>query len=119
MSKVLDILKEIKELKVVELNELVKAIETEFGVSAAAPVAAGPAGGADAGTVDKTVKLVSAGPNKVAVIKVVRDLLGLGLMEAKSFVDKAPAVIKENVPADKVDELLKPFKDAGAEVVAE
>lgn len=119
MSKIQNIINEIKEMKVTELNELVKAIETEFGVSAAAVAVAGPAAGAAAASTEKTVKLVSAGANKVAVIKVVREVMGLGLMEAKTFVDKAPGVVKENIPAAKAEEIVKLFKDAGADAKAE
>ncbi len=117
-QKIKNIIEEIKQMKVTDLHHLVKAIETEFGVSAAAPVAAAGAGAAAAKT-EKKVTLVNGGQNKVGVIKVVREVLGLGLMEAKTFVDKAPQVIKDNVPAEKADELAKLFKDAGAEVKVE
>ncbi len=112
------IIEAIKEMKVVELNELVKAIEEEFGVTAAAPVAAA-AVAADAGAVEKTVKLTSAGGNKIAVIKLIREVKGLGLMEAKQFVEATPAIIEENVSPERADELVAQFKEAGAEVVAE
>ena len=112
-----DIISAIKEMKVSELNDLVKGIEDEFGVSAAAMVAAGPAAGADAAE-DKevTVVLKAAGANKVAVIKVVRELTGLGLMDAKKLVDGAPTNIKENVEMDKAEEIKAQLVAAGAEV---
>ncbi len=112
------IIEAIKEMKVVELNELVKAIEEEFGVTAAAPVAAAAAADTSA-TAEKTVKLTSAGGNKIAVIKLIREVKGLGLMEAKQFVEATPAVIEENVAPERADELVAQFKEAGAEVVAE
>jgi large subunit ribosomal protein L7/L12 len=114
--KVEDFIKELKEMKVADLNELVKAIEEEFGVTAAAPVAAAAAeaGGASAA---QTVELVSAGGNKIAVIKVIREVMGLALMEAKQFADNG-GVIKENVEADEAEALMAQFKEAGADVVA-
>ncbi len=113
------IIEAIKEMKVIELNELVKAIEEEFGVTAAAPVAA--AAGADAGAAssEKTVKITSAGGNKIAVIKLIREIKGLGLMEAKQFVESLPATIGENMPVDQADELVAKIKETGAEAVAE
>jgi len=109
-----DFIKELKEMKVVELNELVKAIEEEFGVTAAAPVAAAAA--ADAGGSDSvTVELTSAGGNKIAVIKIVREVLGLGLMEAKTFADNG-GVLKEGIPAAEAEELKAKFVEAGAEI---
>ncbi len=116
--KVEDFIKELKEMKVQDLNELVKAIEEEFGVTAAAPVAAAGAAAADAGSSEKTLVLASAGGNKIAVIKVVKELLGLGLMEAKQFVDNEGGVIKENVSAEEADEIIAKFKEAGATVEA-
>lgn len=106
----------IKEMKVVELNELVKAIEEEFGVTAAAPMAA--AAVVEEST-EKTVKLMNVGASKIAIIKIVRELKGLGLMEAKTFVESTPAIIEEEASPERVEELIKLFKDAGAEVVAE
>lgn len=113
-------IEEIKNMTVLELSELVKAIEEEFGVSAAAPiaVAAAPAAGAAAATEEKTefdVVLTSAGGNKVAVIKAVKDATGLGLVEAKAIVDGAPKTIKEGVSKEIAEELVKKLKDAGAE----
>ena len=113
-------IEEIKNMTVLELSELVKAIEEEFGVSAAAPiaVAAAPAAGAAAAAEEKTeldVVLTSAGGNKVAVIKAVKDATGLGLGEAKAIVDGAPKTIKEGVSKEIAEELVKKLKDAGAE----
>lgn len=112
-----EFIKELKNMKVADLNKLVKAIEDEFGVTAAAPVAAGAAAGADAGPTNKTLELVNAGGNKIAVIKIVRELKGLALMEAKQFVDNG-GVIKEDVSEEEANELIAKFKEAGAEVVA-
>ena len=113
-------IEEIKNMTVLELSELAKAIEEEFGVSAAAPiaVAAAPAAGAAAAAEEKTefdVVLTSAGGNKVAVIKAVKDATGLGLVEAKAIVDGAPKTIKEGVSKEIAEELVKKLKDAGAE----
>lgn len=113
-------IEEIKNMTVLELSELVKAIEEEFGVSAAAPiaVAAAPAAGGAAASEEKTefdVVLTSAGGNKVAVIKAVKDATGLGLVEAKAIVDGAPKTIKEGVSKEIAEELVKKLKDAGAE----
>ncbi len=106
----------IKELSVLELNELVKACEEEFGVSAAAGVvvaAAGPAEAAEEKT-EFDVELTEVGPNKVKVIKVVRDLTGLGLKEAKEAVDGAPKVIKEAVSKEEAEEIKAKFEAEGA-----
>ena len=113
-------IEEIKNMTVLELSELVKAIEEEFGVSAAAPiaVAAAPAAGGAAAAEEKTefdVVLTSAGGNKVAVIKAVKDATGLGLVEAKAIVNGAPKTIKEGVSKEIAEELVKKLKDAGAE----
>ena len=113
-------IEKIKNMTVLELSELVKAIEEEFGVSAAAPiaVAAAPAAGGAAAAEEKTefdVVLTSAGGNKVAVIKAVKDATGLGLVEAKAIVDGAPKTIKEGVSKEIAEELVKKLKDAGAE----
>ena len=111
----------IKGLTVLELNELVKAIEEEFGVSAAAPVAI--AGGAAAAAApveeEKTefdVVLKSAGANKIAVIKIVREITGLGLADAKALVDGAPKALKEAVAKDAADEMKAKLEEAGATV---
>ncbi len=119
-EKVTNMLEEIKALTVLELNELVKAIEEEFGVSAAAPVAvmaggAAPAAAAEEKT-DFDVVLAEAGPNKINVIKVVREITGLGLKEAKDMVDGAPKTIKEAAGKDEAEEIKKKLEDAGAKV---
>ena len=109
----------IKELSVLELNELVKACEEEFGVSAAAGVvvaAAGPAGGAGEGKDSFGVELTEVGPNKVKVIKVVREATGLGLKEAKDVVDGAPKVIKEAVSKAEAEEMKTKLEAEGAKV---
>ena len=114
-----DILAYLEEATILELNDLVKAIEEKFGVTAAAPVAvvATPAEEAEqTGPSTVTVSLTSAGQSKVAVIKLVREITGLGLLEAKQAVDKVPAVIKENISPDEAAELKKKFEDAGATV---
>ena len=108
---------EIKALSVAELNELVKAIEEEFGVSAAAMAVAGPAAGPVAEVEEKTefnVVLKEVGANKIAVIKVVREVTGLGLAESKAMVESAPATVKENVAKDAANEMVEKFKAAGA-----
>ena len=114
-----EMIEEIKKMTVVELAELVKAIEEEFGVSAVA--AAAPAAGAAAGAAaeEKTsfdVVLKEAGANKIQVIKVVRDATGLGLKEAKDLVDGAPKTVKEGVSKDEAEELKAKFTEVGAVV---
>ena len=113
-----NIIAEIKEASILELNDLVKAIEEEFGVTAAAPVAAAAAGGADAGAAKDSfdVELTSAGDKKVAVIKVVREITGEGLKEAKAIVDGAPSVLKEGVAAAEAEELKAKLEEAGTSV---
>ncbi len=114
-----EIIEAIKEMSVLELNELVKACEEEFGVSAAAPVAAAGAGAGEAAAEEKTefdVILVSAGQEKIKVIKAVREATGLGLKEAKEIVDGAPKAIKEGVSKDEADALEAKLKEVGAEV---
>ena len=109
----------IKELSVLELNELVKACEEEFGVSAAAGVvvaAAGPADKAAAGKDSRDPELTEVGPNKVKVIKVVREATGLGLKEAKDVVDGAPKVIKEGVSKAEAEEMKTKLEAEGAKV---
>ena len=111
----------MKGLTVLELSELVKALEEEFGVSAAAPVAmmAGPAAGAAAAEEEKTEftpVLAEVGGNKIAVIKVVREITGLGLKEAKELVDGAPKPVKENVSKDEADSIKAKLEEAGAKV---
>jgi len=114
------ILEAIKGMSVLELNDLVKAIEEEFGVTAAAPVAVvgGAAGGADAAAeqTEFTVVLASAGASKINVIKVVRELTGLGLKEAKAMVDGAPATVKEGVSKDEAESIKSKLEEAGASV---
>ena len=118
------LIEEVKSMTVLELNELVKALEAEFGVSAAAPVAAaGAAGAAEAAPAveEKTefdVVLKDIGPNKIAIIKVVREATGLGLADAKKAVE-AMGVIKENATKEEADKMIARFKEAGATVVAE
>lgn len=110
----------IKELSVLELNDLVKACEEEFGVSAAAGVVVAAAGGAaDGGAEEKTefdVELTEVGPNKVKVIKVVREATGLGLKEAKDVVDGAPKVIKEAASKEEADDIKAKLEAEGAKV---
>ena len=120
-EKVEKLIVEVKALTVLELSELVKALEEEFGVSAAAPVAvaAAPAAGAAPAAEEKTefdVILKAAGPNKIPVIKVVRDATGLGLKEAKALVDGAPKAVKEAVSKDDAEALKTKLTEAGAEV---
>ena len=121
MADIKKILDEIKELTVVELNELVKSLEGEFGVSAAAMAVAAPAAGGAAAPAEEeksefTVSLEEVGGNKIAVIKVVREVTGLGLSEAKALVDGAPSVVKENVAKEAAEEMVAKFKEAGATV---
>ena len=112
-------IEEVKTLTVLELNELVHAIEEEFGVSAAAPIAvAGGAAAAAPVEEEKTefdVVLKAIGGNKIAVIKAVRELTGLGLVEAKNLVESAPATIKEALPKESAEEMVKKLTEAGAE----
>ena len=114
------IIEAIKAMTVLELNELVKACEEEFGVSAAAPVAvAGAVAGGAAAAEEQsefTVVLKEAGAEKIKVIKVVRELTGLGLKEAKDLVDGAPANVKESVPAAEAEEIKKQLEEVGAVV---
>lgn len=111
----------IKELSVLELNDLVKACEEEFGVSAAAGVVVAAAGAADAGAAaeEKTefdVELTEVGAEKVKVIKVVREATGLGLKEAKDLVDSAPKMIKEAASKEEAEEIKKKLEEVGAKV---
>lgn len=111
---------EIKNLSAIEISELVKKLEEEFGVSAAAPVAVAGAGAPAAAAAEEksefTVNLKEIGANKLAVIKAVKEITGLGLGEAKALVDKAPSVIKENVPAEEAKSIEAKLKEAGAVV---
>ena len=119
-EKIANIIEEVKALTVLELSELVKAIEEEFGVSAAAAVAvAAPAAGGAAAAEEKTefdVILKDAGANKIGVIKVVREITGLGLKEAKALVDGAPSPLKEAVSKDDAAAIEAKLKEAGATV---
>jgi len=114
------ILDEVKKLSVLELADLVKAMEEEFGVSAAAPVAVAAAGGGGGGGEDAAekdafdVELTAAGGQKIAVIKVVREITGLGLKEAKDMVDAAPKVIKEGAKKDDAEKMKAQLEEAGA-----
>ncbi|MDD3066991.1 MAG: 50S ribosomal protein L7/L12 [Candidatus Gracilibacteria bacterium] len=117
-KKILDL---VKELKVLDLANLVKAMEEEFGVSAAAPVAVAAAGGAApaAAAEEKSnfnVELTSAGANKIGAIKVVKDITGKGLGEAKAVVEGAPVIIKENVAKAEAEEMKKKLEEAGCTV---
>ena len=115
-----EMIEAIKELSVLELNDLVKACEEEFGVSAAAGVVVAAAGGEAAGAAEEKdefdVELVSAGASKVKVIKVVREITGLGLKEAKEVVDGAPKVVKEGVSKAEAEEIKAKLEAEGAEV---
>ena len=120
MADLNNLVEEIKKLSLIEVSELVKKLEEEFGVSAAAAVAA-PAAGAAAPAAEEAksefnVNLKEVGPNKIAVIKLVKEATGLGLSEAKALVDGAPSTIKENVPTEQAKELEAKFKEAGATV---
>ena len=118
-EKIMNFVEEIKTLTVLELNELVKAIEEEFGVSAAAPVVMAGAAPAAAAAEEKTefdVVLVDAGATKMAVIKLVKDACGLGLKESKDLVDNAPKALKTGVSKAEADELAAKFTEAGAKV---
>ena len=121
MSKVTDVLEIVKGMSVLELNELVKAFEEEFGVSAAAPiaVAASPAAAAAPAEVEKTefnVVLVSVGDKKIQVIKAVKEATGLSLTDAKNLVDAAPKAVKEGLPKKDAEELKAKLEEAGASV---
>ncbi len=117
------IVKQIEEMSVLDLSELVHVLEDKFGVSAAAPammMAAGAAAGADAPAAEEkssfTVEITEAGGQKIAVIKAVRELTQMGLKDAKDLVDKAPMAIKENVPKAEAEEMKKTLEAAGAKV---
>nr|WP_072513950.1 50S ribosomal protein L7/L12 [Ndongobacter massiliensis] len=121
-EKVQGLIEEVKALTVLELSELVSALEEEFGVSAAAPVAAvaaAPAAGGAAAEVEQTefdVILNSPGAGKINVIKVVKEITGLGLKEAKGLVDSAPKAVKEKVSKDEAESIKAKLEEAGAEV---
>ena len=116
MADVMKLVEEIKELTLLEVNDLVKALEEEFGVTAAAPVAM--VGGAveAAGPSEVDVILTNAGAKKIGVIKVVSEITGLGLKEAKELVDGTPAKIKEKVSPEEAEELKAKLEEAGATV---
>ncbi len=117
MADLNKLMEEIKAMTVLELNDFVKALEEEFGVSAAAPVAAAGAVAAAPVEEEKTefdVVLKEVGPNKVQVIKTVKDATGLGLVEAKAVVDGAPKTVKEAMPKDAAEALVAKFKEVGA-----
>ncbi len=120
-KKFAEIVKQIEEMSVLDLSELVHVLEDKFGVSAAAPVAmmaAGPASDAPAAEEKSsfTVEITDAGAQKIAVIKAVRELTQMGLKDAKDLVDKAPATIKENVPKEEAEQMKKKLEEAGAKV---
>ncbi len=118
MADIKKIIEDVKAMTVVELNDLVKAIEEEFGVSAAAMAVAAPAAGAAAAAEEEksefNVVLTDVGANKIAVIKVVREITGLGLAESKAMVDGAPSVVKEAIAKEAAEEMVKKFAEAGA-----
>ena len=121
MADIKKMLEEIKGMTVVELNDLVHAIEEEFGVSAAAMAVAAPAAGGAAAPAEEektefNVVLKEVGANKIAVIKVVREITGLGLAESKAMVETANATIKENVNKEAANEMVAKFKEAGSTV---
>lgn len=118
-EKIAKFIEDVKALSVIELSELVKAIEEEFGVSAAAVAVAAPAAGGAAAAAEQTeftVTLKGAGAAKIAVIKAVREITGLGLSEAKALVDGAPKPVKENVSKEEADSAAAKLTEAGAEV---
>ena len=120
-EKVTKLIEDVKALTVLELSELVKALEEEFGVSAAAPVAiaAAPAAAGAAPAEEKTefdVVLKAAGDNKIKVVKAVKDITGLGLKEAKEMVDGAPKTVKEKISKDAAEEIKKKLEEVGAQV---
>ena len=113
------IIEAIKGMSVLELNELVKACEEEFGVSAAAPVAVAAAGGAEGGAEEQssfTVVLAEVGAEKIKVIKTVREITGLGLKEAKALVDEAPSNVKEDIDKDEADDIKAKLEEVGAKI---
>ncbi len=118
-EKILAMIEEVKALTVLELNELVKALEEEFGVSAAAAVVAAPAAGGEAAAAEKDsfdVILAEIGENKMAVIKAVKDITGLGLKESKELVESAPKALKEGAAKAEAEEIKTKLEEAGAKV---
>jgi large subunit ribosomal protein L7/L12 len=123
MATAADLIEEIKKMSVLELSELIKALEEEFGVSATAVAAAAPAGGGGGEPAEEVeeqtafdVVLTGAGDKKIQVIKVVRAATGLGLKEAKALVDEAPKPVKEGIERDEAETLVNELKEAGASV---
>jgi large subunit ribosomal protein L7/L12 len=121
---VADLIQEIDKLTVLELSDLVKQLEEKYGVSAAAPVAvaAAPAAGAAAPAAEKTefdVVLQEIGPEKIKVIKAVREITSLGLTEAKAFVESAPKPVKQGIPKDEAEAIAKKLQEAGAKVAVQ
>ena len=121
MADIKKIIEDVKAMTVVELNDLVKAIEEEFGVSAAAMAVAAPAAGAGAAAEEEktefNVVLAELGANKIAVIKVVREITGLGLAESKAMAETPNAVVKEGIAKEAAEEMVKKFAEAGAKAV--
>ena len=115
-EKVTNLIEEVKALTVLELSELVKALEEEFGVSAAAPAEGGAAAGSADEKSEFDVILKAAGANKINVIKVVREITGLGLKEAKAVVDEAPKAVKEGASKEDAEAIKAKLEEAGAEV---
>ena len=115
-EKVEKLIEEVKELTVLELSEVVKALEEEFGVSAAAPAAGGAAPAAEEEKSEFDVVITEAGQEKVKVIKVVKDITGLGLKDAKAVVDGAPKAVKEGVSKDEAEEIKSKLEEVGATV---
>lgn len=122
-EKFKSLVEQVEKMSVLDLSELVKVLEKKFGVSAAAPVAmmaAAPGSGSEAAPVEEktsfTVELKEAGGNKIGVIKAVREVITLGLKEAKDLVESAPKVVKENVPKEEAEAIKKKLEDAGAKV---
>jgi large subunit ribosomal protein L7/L12 len=117
MEKFKDIIEKIESMSVLELSELVKALEEKFGVSAAAMVASSPSGGSAEAAEEKTsfdVVLKSAGDQKINVIKLVKEITGLGLQESKALVEGAPKAVKTGLKKEEAEELVKKFQEAGA-----
>ncbi len=118
-DKLEKIIKEVEEMSVLELNELVKAFEEKFGVSATAVAVVGPASSEDSAGEEKStadVELADGGANKIAVIKVVKEVLGLGLKEAKDLVDAAPSMLKQDMKKEEAEALKKQIEEAGGKV---
>jgi len=117
-AKFKDLVSKIEEMSVIELHELVKVLEEKFGVSAAAVAVAGPAASGEEAEVKSTfnVELTSAGEQKIAVMKVVKEVLALGLKEAKDLVDGAPQILKEGLKKEEAEDLKKKIEDAGGKV---